>query len=62
MKESYRLNKQTLTNWCLFQKKHLKIAFIYISSEPSDFLTIEESTIKLMEEIINPKETNNLRG
>lgn len=56
MKEGYRLNKQILFSWCLDQQKEVKIAFIYVSSEPTSFQSIEESIIKLLGEITNPKE------
>lgn len=48
IKESYRLNKHILKNWCLENSKTLSIAFIYIASEPNDFQKIEEALVKLL--------------
>lgn len=52
MRESYRLNKQILTSWCLENNIELKVAFLYIASEMQSFLQIQESTIKIMQQLM----------
>jgi ribonuclease P protein component len=49
IREAYRLNKQTLIDWCLINKKVLRITFIFIASEEVNYNIITESINRIFE-------------
>ena len=60
MRESYRLNKSKLTEFCTEKNISLQIAFNYVSDEEMDFKTIESKIIVALQKIenkLNPDKT-----
>ncbi|MDD2550100.1 MAG: ribonuclease P protein component [Bacteroidales bacterium] len=51
MREAYRLNKQILTQWCLESNVEVKIVFLYVASDLLEFVQIQESIIKIMQQL-----------
>jgi ribonuclease P protein component len=51
MRESYRLNKQTLYQALLLENKRLVIALIYIGKKEEDYEKINTSVIKLTKKL-----------
>jgi ribonuclease P protein component len=49
VREAYRLNKQTLIDWCLINKKVLRITFIFIASEEVNYNIITETINRIFE-------------
>ena len=52
MREAYRLNKQTLSHWCLENNMEVKIAFLYVASDSLTFAQIQESMRKILQQLI----------
>ena len=50
-KEAFRLNKKGITDCLSLHKKHLDIAFIYVSKEIEQYKTIENAIGKILEQI-----------
>jgi ribonuclease P protein component len=48
MRESYRLNKSELQKWMDTKEKYLGVAFIYMSSEIYNFITVETAIKKIL--------------
>lgn len=60
MRESYRLNKLKITEFCMEKNISLQIAFNYVSDEEMDFKTIESKMIVALQKIenkLNPDKT-----
>ncbi len=56
MREAYRLNKHSLTQWCQNNNLQLRIAFMYVSSEQINFEQIQNAIVKLF--LLIEKEQN----
>lgn len=50
MREAYRLNKQALYEALDLEGRRLVLAFIYVGKKQEEFLTIESSLKKLMQQ------------
>jgi ribonuclease P protein component len=55
MREAYRLKKQFLIDWCLSNNIQLRIAFIYIASEPVDFANHQKAFDNLFNQFVSLK-------
>lgn len=63
MRESYRLNKSKLTEFCTEKNISLQIAFNYVSDEEMDFKTIESKMIIALQKIedkLSPEKTQKI--
>jgi ribonuclease P protein component len=55
MREAYRLNKQFLIDWCLSNNIQLRIAFIYVASEPIDFSNQQKAFVSIINQFVSLK-------
>jgi ribonuclease P protein component len=53
VRESYRQNKNILTENLSLPNKQLNIAFVYVKDEVTDYVTIEKSMRKALNEMVN---------
>jgi len=51
VRESFRLNKHTLYQWCSDNQLQVKIAFVYVASEKLPFEQIQLAIVKLINSI-----------
>jgi len=51
IREAYRLNKLPLQEQVIKSNQKLSLMFIFIESEPTDFVTIEKSIIKILSKL-----------
>ena len=59
VRETYRLTKHLLSDWCLQNAKVVRIAFIYIASEQLTYTQIFDATQRIISQLRNQNQQQN---
>lgn len=58
VRETYRLNKSNITDYCILNNKRLHVAFMYISNDIASYAVIEKGMLKALNSLCQKEKVN----